>query len=81
MLPISALAVSEEDLIDRLPRCDFVVLTDEMPGHGHWPYDQQMVKLQPFLRDWCDQHLAKVDEMQFLNRRMLLYQRPEFTRE
>jgi hypothetical protein len=34
-----------------------------------------MVKLQPTLRAWCEQHLVKVDQYQFLDRRMSLYQR------
>jgi hypothetical protein len=75
MLPISILEVAETDLHDRLPRCHFYLLTEEMPGFGYWPYDRQMVKLQPTLRAWCEQHLVKVDQYQFLDRRMSLYQR------
>jgi len=75
MLPISILEVSDDELHDRLPRCHFYLLTEEMPGFGHWPYDRQMVKLQPFLRAWCEENLVKVDQFQFLDRRMSLYQR------
>lgn len=76
MLPINILEIADEDLLDRLQRCHLFVLTDEMPGHGHWPYDRQMVKSRDFLQTWCDQHLVKIDEFRFLDRQMSLYQRP-----
>lgn len=77
MLPVNILEVSESDLRDRLRRCHFYVLTEEMPGWGHWPYDRQMVKLRPFLLDWCQHNLVKTAEFQFFDRRMSLYERPE----
>ena len=75
VLPVSILEVTEADLQDRLRFCHFYMVTDEMPGHGHWPYDRQMVKLRPFLHTWCEQNLVKTDQFQFLDRRMSLYQR------
>lgn len=75
MLPISIMEVTEAELQDRLPRCHFFVLTDEMPGHGYWPFDRQMVQRKAYLHDWCEQNLVKVDQFQFLDRRMSLYQR------
>lgn len=77
MLPISILEVSDADLQDRLPRCHLFILTEQAPGHGHWPFDQQMVRLQPQLRQWCEQHMVKVEEIQFLDRRMSLYERAD----
>jgi len=77
MLPISILEVSEADFMDRLQRCQLFVLTDEMPGHGLWPFDRQMIKRQPILRTWCEQNLVRVDQFKFLDRRMSLYQRLE----
>jgi len=77
MLPVSILEASEAELQDRLPRCHLFLFTEHAPGHGHWPYDQQMVRLQPRLRSWCEQHLVKVEEIQFLDRRMSLYQRAD----
>ena len=75
MLPVNIMEVAEADLMDRLSRCHFFLLTEDMPGRGYWPYDQQMHRLQPMLRAWCDQHLRKAEQFGFLGRQMSLYQR------
>jgi hypothetical protein len=55
-----------------------MLLTDEMPGLGHWPYDQQMRRLYPQLRNWCDSHLQAVATFHVFGRHMTLFQRREF---
>lgn len=74
-LPTGILANDEATIFTRLAECDFVFLTDEMPGHGHWPYDQQMKKLYPRLKAWCEAHLQHVDSFPFFDSQMSLYQR------
>ncbi|MDP2137673.1 MAG: hypothetical protein Q8J74_07445 [Candidatus Didemnitutus sp.] len=76
-LPNSILAEKEEVIFYRLQLCDFVMLTDEMVGAGHWPYDQQMRRLYPELKAWSDTHLRLVDTYAIFGRRISLYQKKE----
>jgi hypothetical protein len=46
-----------------------------MPGSGYWPYDQQMRRLYPQLKAWCDDQLHKVGPYSLFGRRMSLYER------
>lgn len=75
LLPTGILEEKDEVIWERLSRCDFVLLTDQMPGHGHWPYDKQMLRLYPALKVWCEANLRHVDSFRFLDRQMSLYQR------
>jgi hypothetical protein len=75
-LPDSILADKDENIFYRLKLCDFVVLTDEMPGDGYWPYDKQMHRLYPQLKAWCDTNLQRAETYFLFGRRMSLYQRP-----
>ena len=75
-LPNSILADKDEVMLYRLKLCDFVVLTDEMAGNGHWPYDQQMRRLYPELKSWCEDHLRLVDTFAIFGRKLSLYERP-----
>ncbi len=74
-LPDSIMAEKEESVFYRLKLCDFVVLTDEMPGDGYWPYDKQMHRLYPQLKEWCEANLRPVETFALFDRRMTLYQR------
>ena len=74
-LPDSILADKDEAMFYRLKLCDFVVLTDEMAGNGHWPYDQQMRRLYPQFKVWCDENLKQVETFSAFGRKMSLYQR------
>jgi hypothetical protein len=74
-LPDSIMADKEEAIFYRLKLCDFVVLTDEMPGDGYWPYDKQMRRLYPRLKEWCEANLQPVETFVLFDRRMTLYQR------
>lgn len=74
-LPDSILASPDEVILYRLKLCDFVMLTDDMPGNGHWPYDQQMRRLYPELKTWCEAQLHSVDTFTLFGRHMSLYQR------
>ncbi len=75
-LPNSILADKDEVMLYRLRLCDFVLLTEEMPGSGYWPYDQQMRRLYPELKSWCMSQLKLVETFTVFGRRMSLYQRP-----
>ena len=74
-LPNSILEDKDEVMLYRLKLCDFVLLTDEMPGNGYWPYDKQMRRLYPQLKAWCEGHLHRVGTYSLFGRRMSLYER------
>ena len=74
-LPNSILEDKDEVMLYRLKLCDFVLLTAEMSGDGYWPYDKQMRRLYPALKDWCDDHLQLVETFPVFGRKMSLYQR------
>lgn len=76
-LPNSILDDKEEVIFYRLNLCDYVALTDEMPGEGHWPYDKQMHRLYPRLKEWCEANRQQVESFSLFGRRMSLYQRPQ----
>ncbi|SDS26079.1 hypothetical protein [Opitutus sp. GAS368] len=76
-LPDSILAGPDEAVFFKLQATDFMILTDQMPGHGHWPYDQQMWRLYPQLKAWCDGHLRLVETFSVFGRDMSLYQRKD----
>lgn len=81
MLPNSILTEPDEVIRYKLNLCDFIILTDRMDGGGHWPYDQQMRRLYPELRAWCDEHRQLSLQVSIFGRDLSLYQRPEFARE
>lgn len=74
-LPNSILEDKDEVMLYRLKLGDFVLLTDEMPGSGYWPYDRQMRRLYPELKAWSDAHLRQVGSYDLFGRRMSLYER------
>lgn len=76
-LPDSILAGPDETVFFKMRESDFMILTDQMPGHGHWPYDQQMRRLYPELKAWCNAHMALVENFSAFDRNMSLYQRRE----
>lgn len=76
-LPTGIMEESPELLHQRLRESDFVLLTDAMPGEGHWPYDRQMRRLHPEMKAWADANLQAVESFPLFNRQMTLYQRRE----
>jgi len=76
-LPDSILTGPDEIVFFKLQHCDFMILTDYMPGHGYWPYDQQMERLYPQLKAWCETHLKVAETFSVFERDMTLYQRRE----
>ncbi len=77
-LPDSILAGPDETVFFKLAHCDFVLFTE--PGgadYGSWPYDQQMRRLSPAVKAWCNEHLVLARTLHAFNRDMALYQRPE----
>ena len=75
-LPNSILEDKDEAMLYRMKLCDFVVLTDEMGGDGHWPYDKQMRRLYPQMKEWCEGHLQRAGTFALFGRKLSLYQRP-----
>ena len=76
-LPNSILEDKDENTLYRLKLCDFVLLTEDMPGSGYWPYDKQMRRLYPQLKEWCEGHLRHAATFSIFGRQMSLYQRRE----
>ena len=76
-LPDSILAGPDDLVLYKLQLCDFMILTDYMPGHGYWPYDQQMHRLYPQLKAWCEAHMKAAETFSVFERDMTLYQRRE----
>jgi len=80
-LPDSIMADEEAKILYRLRLCDFVLLTDAMPGDGYWPYDKQMRRLYPLVKAWCESNLRHVDSFRLFGRQMSLYQRRDIPRD
>jgi len=74
-LPDSILAGPDETVLFKLRHSDFMILTNYAPNNGYWPYDQQMQRLYPELRAWCDDNLVLVDNFYAFGRNMTFYQR------
>lgn len=77
LLPTTVVAPSEATVLERFGASDFVLLTDQMPGDGYYPYDHEMRRLYPTLKSWCDSHLQKVETFPLYGRTLSLYQRRE----
>ena len=76
-LPTGIMTESEAVLLARLQDCDFFFLTDPPAGDGRWPYDRDMRRLHPALKQWCEHHLKPVRTLQLAERSLTLYQRRE----
>lgn len=76
-LPNSILAEPDDVIFYKLKLCDFMILTDTMQGNGHWPYDQQMRRLYPQLKEWCEANRHRSLSVHAFGREMSLYQRRE----
>jgi len=74
-LPNSILEEPEDSVFYKLKLCHFVVLTDQMPGVGHWPYDRQMHRLYPRLKAWCEANLDRLESFEIYGRQHTLYAR------
>ncbi|HWA24529.1 MAG TPA: hypothetical protein VG734_02560 [Lacunisphaera sp.] len=79
LLPTGILEAPEDVIMERLRECDFVLVTDEMVGHGHWPYDKQMRRLYPTVKAWCEANLRHVETFPIFDRKMSLYQRRDIS--
>ena len=75
-LPDSILAGPDETVMFKLQHCDFMILTDQS-GYSYWPYEKQMERLYPELKDWCNEHMVFVDGFSAFGREMSLYRRKE----
>ncbi|MCF7760836.1 MAG: hypothetical protein K9M98_10055, partial [Cephaloticoccus sp.] len=77
-MPDSILAEPDDVIRYKLNLCDFILLTDQMPGDGYWPYDKAMRRLYPELKTWCETHRNLSKTFSIQGREMSLYQRSEF---
>jgi len=75
MLPVGIIEEQDSFVMERIAQSDFVLLTDDFPENGYYPFDRQMRRLYPAIKEWCEQHLRRVDTFPIFNRRMSLYQR------
>lgn len=75
LLPVGITEEADSFVMDRLAQSDFVLLTDDFPENGYYPFDRQMRRLYPVVKEWCEQHLRRVDTFPIFKRRMSLYQR------
>ena len=74
-LPDSILAGPDEIVFFKVRESDFMILTDQTPSNGYWPYDQQMRRLYPELKIWCNANMDLVEQFSAFDRSMSLYQR------
>jgi hypothetical protein len=74
-LPTGIMEEKPEVIMERLAQSDFMFLTDQMHGDGHWPYDKLMRRQYPQLKKWCEEHLQVVTTFSLYDRQMTLYQR------
>jgi hypothetical protein len=74
-LPTGIMEEKPELLMERLAQSDFMLVTEQMPGDGQWPYDRQMRRLYPQIKIWCEQNLRPVTSFRVFDREMVLYQR------
>ncbi|MEJ1974388.1 MAG: hypothetical protein WDM96_18620 [Lacunisphaera sp.] len=77
MLPVGITEEPDSFVMERIAQSYFVLLTDDFPENGYYPFDRQMRRLYPALKAWCEQHLRRVETFPIFNRRMSLYQRPD----
>ncbi|MDB6128106.1 MAG: hypothetical protein JWM35_2002 [Verrucomicrobia bacterium] len=75
MLPTGILEEKDDLIMNRLQQCDFVLLTDAMLGNGYYPFDHQMRRLYPQVKEWCETHLRRIDTFPMFDRTISLYQR------
>ncbi|MDY3554431.1 hypothetical protein R5W24_003553 [Gemmata sp. JC717] len=68
-------AGDEEDHMRRLARCEFVVLKGVPAGQFRYPYDEQMERMRPRLKAYCDERMEKVGEYRILGRTVTTYVR------
>lgn len=74
-LPISIAEPAEGEVMERIGRSDFVILTEE--GAPFYPFEKKLTAMRPQIREWCDSHLQVVDRFELIWRRVVLYQRRE----
>ncbi|WP_438479489.1 hypothetical protein [Oleiharenicola lentus] len=77
-LPDSILAEADDVIFFKLAYCDFMIVTDtEEAAFGYWPYDRQMQRLAPQIKQWCNERLILIRSFKTFGRKMSLYQRLE----
>jgi len=68
--------IFEEDrqlIINRLHESDFIFITDKMENAGIWPYDKQMRKLYPELKNYSKENLNLAESYYLFGREISFY--------
>lgn len=74
-LPDSILTTEDSIIMFKLRETDFMFLSDPNQGHASWPYDLQMRRLYPQLKQWCDENMDHVSDHDLFGYKMSLYSR------
>jgi len=69
--------VSETDALSQAAASDFVVVTDDGPDFGPYPFEASMRPVRPALRRLCEARFDRLGDFQFFGRQATLYARPE----
>ena len=70
-------AVTEPEALAQAGASDFVVVTDDGPDIGPFPFEASMRQARPALRRLCDERFERLGDYRFFGRQATLYARPE----
>lgn len=75
-LPTGLFETTPETVMAQLAQSDFVcLLAGDRAEATPWPFNRQMVAMQPVLRQWCDANLRRVGELEADGMPLLVYER------
>ena len=75
-LPTGLFEATRETVFAQLAQSDFVcLLTGASADATPWPFNRQMIALQPALREWCEANLRRVDTLELEGMPTTLYER------
>ena len=79
-LPTGIAEADEADIFRRLAISDFVVIATR--GHPTlYPFDRQLLSLQPRVLDWCSSNMRIISEKDALDLHLILYERASFPKQ
>ncbi|MFA5265739.1 MAG: hypothetical protein WC378_18115 [Opitutaceae bacterium] len=73
-LPISIAAAPEEEIMARIGKSDFVLLTTG-GRYADYPFDRQTREMEPRMRAWCDRNMLFLEEFSIYDMKLRYYQR------
>lgn len=74
-LPTGIMELDPALVVRALEISDYVFLTADGPT-GAWPFDQQLRRLLPVTKAWCDSHLVLAEKFGFNGNTILFYRKP-----